>query len=131
MEAEDELSDDALAMLRDLEDPEQPNFVHTVLSRFLRESDELADRLVRAAKDRNAAGLCQTSHTLKSTGGIVGARTLAACCAKLELAAREGRVDEAVLLVETALLRLERVKPAIRRYIEAGPQSEELVEVTA
>lgn len=130
MEPEDELSEEALAMLRDLEDPEQPNFMHTVLSRFLRESDELANRLVRAAKERNAAGLCQTSHTLKSTGGIVGARMLAACCAKLELAAREGRVDEAVLLVETALVRLERVKPAIRRQVEAGPQSKEMAEVT-
>ena len=116
--SEDMLSPDALEQLREIGGPERPAFVQTVMGRFLSESAELAKRLAKAMDERDSTALRSICHTLKSTSAIIGATALSTCCATAELAARSGRVDEAVQLAEETLAQLERVKPAVRRRTE-------------
>jgi HPt (histidine-containing phosphotransfer) domain-containing protein len=117
-ESDEELCTMALAMLCELEDPDRPGVVRAVMSRFLHESEDLANDLALARQRGDAVGLRSISHTLKSTSAIVGATALAACCSKLEIAARDGRMEEATGLVDEVVLLLYRVKPAINRYID-------------
>ena len=105
--------------MRDFGGPDRPDFLCTVMLRFLTESDELVDRLSRALNEQDVAALRVASHTLKSTSAIVGASALAACCATTEIAARGGRSDEAMALGKEILTRLERIKPVIRMQAEA------------
>jgi signal transduction histidine kinase/CheY-like chemotaxis protein/HPt (histidine-containing phosphotransfer) domain-containing protein len=128
---DEQLSPVALEHLRELGGADRPDFLQTVMARFLKESPMIVARMATAARAADAEELRRTSHTLKSTGAIVGAAAFAESCERTELAVRAGRMDEAVELAEQALDRLDRVLPAIRRVAEASPSSPPLMEASA
>ena len=128
---DEQLSPAALEHLRELGGADRPDFLQTVMARFLKESPVIVARMATAARAADAEELRRTSHTLKSTGAIVGAAAFAESCERTELAVRAGRMDEAVELAEQALDRLDRVLPAIRRVAEASASSPPLMEASA
>jgi two-component system sensor histidine kinase/response regulator len=111
-----ELSDKALAMLRELEDDENQGIVQRVMSMFLDATPGQLEALRQAGEDGDANTIRITSHTLKSASASIGAMALSACCAELEDLAREGCVDGALVLIEAVVREYKIIKPSIEAH---------------
>ena len=77
-------------------------------------STDLVNNLRVAARARDAAAIGRAAHALKSSSANVGATTLAATCAEVERAAREGDTDRAIGLVPRLRAEHQEVLAALR-----------------
>jgi CheY-like chemotaxis protein/HPt (histidine-containing phosphotransfer) domain-containing protein len=111
-----ELSDKALAMLRELEDDENQGIVQRIMSMFLDATPGQLEVLRQAGEDGDANTIRITTHTLKSAAASVGAMSLSDCCAELEDLAREGCVDGALVLIEAIVREYKIIKPSIEAH---------------
>lgn len=111
------LDEPSLARLRELDPDGKNGVVRRVLSTFesslLRQVSQLAQ--ARDAGDTAALGLL--AHTLKSSSAAVGALSLSARCADLELAARAGDSAGLPARVEQLLSEAEGVLQAVRAML--------------
>ncbi|NOU10566.1 MAG: PAS domain S-box protein [Nitrospira sp.] len=87
----------ALAAIRALQRPGQPNIVARIVTQYMDSSPELIDRIRRAVLSKDAVELRAAAHRLKSSSAQLGATALASDCRELEMmGAREEseRADE-------------------------------------
>ena len=87
-------------------------------------------RICEAVAARDGATLGRTAHTLKSNCGMLGAKTLAALCARLEQYGDADTCGEAEALLEDAQRELARVLAALKELVsdqktEVRSQNEE------
>ncbi|MBH0201742.1 MAG: PAS domain S-box protein [Nitrospira sp.] len=89
----------ALAAIRAVQRPGQPDIVTRILTQYMDSSPEIVDRIRRAVLSRDAADLRAAAHRLKSSSAQLGATAVAADCRDLELigASQELERAEAVL----------------------------------
>jgi len=118
------LSTKALDMLRGLEDDDNRGIVRRVMSMFLDTTPDQLETLRSAGINGDTHKLRIASHTLKSSSAAIGAMALSDFCAKLETLARDGRVEEAVPLVEEIVREYSIVKPSIEA--QAQRETEDL-----
>lgn len=71
-----------------------PQTLVDVLRTFLEDAASLSDAIRASGATGDLGALGRAAHTLKSTAALVGASELAASCAALELAAREGGPED-------------------------------------
>jgi signal transduction histidine kinase/DNA-binding response OmpR family regulator/HPt (histidine-containing phosphotransfer) domain-containing protein len=81
---------------------------------YVASSAPLIDTLRVLARTRDAPGVAQTVHALKSSSANIGAVNLAATCAELELAANEKRVE----LIDGLMQRLLRQHQEVVHELE-------------
>ncbi len=110
------LSEDALSLLRGLEDDENPGILQKVMTMFLDTTPDLLRTMRQGVEDGDTDPLRTASHTLKSASAVVGAMALSARCAKLETFARDGQTDDAMALVADIITEYETVRPAVEAY---------------
>jgi PAS domain S-box-containing protein len=94
------LDQSALAAIRALQRPDQPDIVARVLSQYIESSQETVDRIRRAIQSKDASELRAAAHRLKSSSAQLGASALTADCRELEMmGARQelSRADEAMI----------------------------------
>jgi signal transduction histidine kinase/DNA-binding response OmpR family regulator len=115
------LCEEALEKLRDLETDDHQGVVQRVMSSFLDSSPLLLEDLRQACEHRDAEGLRRASHALKSASAIVGAVSLADCCARLETRARAGFVDEAIALAKDVLTEYQDIRPSVEVVVLRVP----------
>jgi PAS domain S-box-containing protein len=87
----------ALAAIRALQRPGQPDLLMRVLAQYLSTSQETVDRIRRAVLSNDAVELRASAHRLKSSSAQLGASALATDCRELEMmgAGHEfGRAEE-------------------------------------
>ena len=76
--------------LRALQEAGQPDPAAELIDLFLADTPPRLNALAAAVRDSHASGLRESAHSLKGTASNLGARRLAALCAKLEVGAKAG-----------------------------------------
>jgi PAS domain S-box-containing protein len=94
----------ALASIRALQRPGQPDIVARVLTQYVETSPEIVERIRRAVSSKDGAELRAAAHRLKSSSAQLGASALAADCRELEMMA----VSQELGRAQEILRRLER-----------------------
>ena len=102
-----------LANLRELQDPDEPDFVVELIDHLLAETPERLAAIGAAIAAGDAKALNRIAHSLKSSCGNLGAIGLSALCAQLERAGAEARLDGAPALLEQARAEFARARTAL------------------
>jgi HPt (histidine-containing phosphotransfer) domain-containing protein len=89
-----------IADLRALEEGGSPGFLAELIDLFLKEEPQYRARLRDALARRDAALLERAAHTLKGSGGNLGAKELSGLASRLQDVARAANWAEAALLLE-------------------------------
>jgi signal transduction histidine kinase/DNA-binding response OmpR family regulator len=90
-----------LDRIRALNRPGRPNLLVKVLGLYSSSSIALTDALTAAARSQDTEAMRQAAHALKSASANVGANVFAELCKEVELAAANGKFDDACLLLES------------------------------
>jgi two-component system, sensor histidine kinase and response regulator len=107
------LDEEALGRIRALHRPGARNLLAKVVGLYFSSSLALTEALQAAARADDATGVKQAAHALKSSSANVGAMAFAELCKDVEVAAREGRLDDARVLVERLLAEHTQVLQAL------------------
>ena len=103
----------ALADLRQLQMPGEPDILQDLLDLFEAETPPLIAKMRDAAAAGDADGLKRAAHGLKGSSSNLGARRLAALSAELERLGRDGTTEAAVPLLAQLEPEYERVRAAL------------------
>ena len=104
----------ALANLRELQEPDEPSFVVELIEHFIVETPVRLASIANAIASGDAQGLNRLAHSLKASCGILGAVHMASMCATLEQAGAEGALEHAGASLEAACVEFERVRAVLR-----------------
>ena len=113
-ESTDCLDEGTLQGIRALRRPGRPDIYVDLLSRYLDSSRQSIEAMRQHIAAQNAAELFQTAHSLKSSSGMFGARTLAEQIKKLETIACSGDLS----LAPAAFAEVEKEYLRAKRSIE-------------
>ena len=94
----------ALAAIRALQRPGQPDIVARIVTQYMDSSPEIIDRIRRAVLSKDAVELRAAAHRLKSSSAQLGATALASDCRELEMMGVRGELERA----DETLKKLER-----------------------
>jgi signal transduction histidine kinase/CheY-like chemotaxis protein len=103
----------ALGRIRALHRPGGPNLLAKVLGLYSSSSLALTDAIRTAAQSNDAESIRQAAHALKSSSANVGAMAFADLCKEVEVAAAQGKVDQARVLVDGLLAEHKKVLHAL------------------
>jgi CheY-like chemotaxis protein/HPt (histidine-containing phosphotransfer) domain-containing protein len=103
------------AALESLREVGGDDFVAEVIDTFLADVPTLLTTLRHALEAGDAAEVRRAAHTLKSNGATLGAADFAEACRILEQQAKDGRLEEAPVL----LGRIEQEQVSLERALEA------------
>ena len=103
----------ALGRIRALHRPGGPNLLAKVLGLYSSSSQALTDALCTAVTLNDAESVRQAAHALKSSSANLGAMAFAELCKEVELAAAQGRLDHARVLVDALLAEHRKVLQAL------------------
>jgi two-component system sensor histidine kinase/response regulator len=103
----------ALGRIRALHRPGGPNLLAKVLGLYSSSSLALTDAMRTAAMSNDAESIRQAAHALKSSSANVGAMAFADLCKDVEVAAAQGKVDHARMLVDGLLAEHKKVLQAL------------------
>jgi signal transduction histidine kinase/CheY-like chemotaxis protein/HPt (histidine-containing phosphotransfer) domain-containing protein/HAMP domain-containing protein len=115
--AEDEepaLDSSVLANLADEDRGGDPAFVVELIDLFLEDVAATREALRSAASTGDLSTIIRIAHTLRSSGGNLGARRLQRLCADAEAAGRREETDGAIEAVAPLIAELDRVVSALR-----------------
>ena len=107
----------SLLELRRLQPPGAPDAVARILARFFTESEERLQVLRVAADTRDAPALEHAAHALKGIAGTVGAHEVSNLALRLEQGGREGRTQDAAVLVNELDSALGRARAIFERIL--------------
>jgi PAS domain S-box-containing protein len=113
----------ALARLRQLQRPGQPNIVRKLIDQFLSDAARHRATLERARAEGDSPALARLAHTIKGDARTFGSPELEALCDRLEQlgpAAAPDVVEAALAALEASLARLAAALRAIRDEDEAA-----------
>ena len=110
---DDVLDSGALGRIRALHRPGGPNLLAKVVGLYFSSSLALTDAMRAAAFTRDSAGIREAAHALKSSSANVGALQFAELCKEVEMAAAEGQLDYARVLVDKLLAEYKHVLQAL------------------
>lgn len=108
-----------LLMLRELQQPGEPDPVADVVSTFLEDSAERIAILQQAALRGDAAEVILQAHSLKGAAGLIGAEPLRAAASEVELMAKASGVAGLAPVLE----RLATLMAGTHTHLAAGPGS--------
>jgi signal transduction histidine kinase/CheY-like chemotaxis protein len=103
----------ALGRIRALHRPGGPNLLAKVLGLYTSSSQALTDAMRSAATLNDAESVRQAAHALKSSSANVGAMAFADLCKEVEVAAAEGKLERARVLVDGLLAEHRKVLQAL------------------
>ena len=119
-EVEPILDPTALDQLRQLDDGDG-EFLRSAIDLFLKDATEKLQDLAAALEARDAAAVEHLAHSLKSSAGHFGGRRMAASCAELERAARDGSLADFGKLGAAIDAELERLADELETQRAALP----------
>ncbi len=108
----------ALAAIRDLQRPGQPDPLRIVFRLYQESSSELMDQIRRALEAGAAEDLRLAAHSLKSSSASLGGRRFVALCHDLEDSGRNGRLKEAGIQFARAEPEFVRLVAAIEHFMQ-------------
>ncbi len=105
------IDQEVLDTIRQLQRPDQPDFLNKLITIFLTNSPVLVKLIKQAVADDDHEALWQAAHSLKSSSATLGALRLAAICHELETIGRGQQLEQCPHLrdqLETEYLLVER-----------------------
>jgi signal transduction histidine kinase/CheY-like chemotaxis protein len=103
----------ALGRIKALHRPGGPDLLAKVLGLYSSSSLALAEAIRTASLSKDAESVRQAAHALKSSSANVGAIAFADLCKEVELAAAQGRLDQAQGLIDELLAEHQKVLHAL------------------
>ncbi|MED5370507.1 MAG: Hpt domain-containing protein [Myxococcota bacterium] len=113
------LNAETLATLRSYSAPGM-DFVAEVVGAFLGSVDGYLGQLDEAVAKGDAEGVHRAAHPLKSSSKQVGADAFSEVCKEMEMAGRQGRVDEFVGLHKQLRAAWAEVSPLLEAEVAKG-----------
>lgn len=110
----------ALAAIRALQRPGQPDILARILSQYLETSREMVERIRRAVQSNDAAELRAAAHRLKSSSAQLGAMALAADCRELEMIGASQVLDRATVVLSQFEPHYEAACAALQEEVAKG-----------
>jgi len=92
------------------------SFEKELLVEFLDGSGNLIASLNQALATSDVQQMRRAAHSLKGCCWTIGARPMGRVCEKLEIDARDGRLEEAELLIDRIREHLSQVEVYVRRH---------------
>jgi HPt (histidine-containing phosphotransfer) domain-containing protein len=100
----------ALAAIRELQAPGEPDLVPQVIEAFLADAPTFLAHATDALATGNAEQLADAAHALKSGAGYLGAQELQSLCLELEHLGRSGVTDGGQPLAEPLRIAFEQTR---------------------
>jgi HPt (histidine-containing phosphotransfer) domain-containing protein len=107
------LDEAVLETLGQLQGKYDPEFVARIITMFMETALVLLIRLNEGVVNRDLIALHHASHELKSCSATIGAYSLAARCAGLELIARDGHLPNPDFWIEAIGIEYRRAEAAL------------------
>jgi len=118
--ADEAINPRALDSIRQLPGSNGARLVERVIGAYLTDTPMRFAQLEAAVTSRDAAGLRQAAHSLKSSSANVGAEQVAGLCRELEMIGRQGSVEGAQALLSGIEVQLPRALETLRTMLAAG-----------
>lgn len=111
------LDPEAIAALRKLQRPGQPDVVEKFFKMFLKNSEKLMHSLETGFDQADYAAVSVAAHTLKSSSANLGAIEFSAACKALEAVAKTGSAEEIQLLVTSITKQYKSLQTVLSEYV--------------
>ncbi len=115
-----------LDAIRALEQPGTESLLETIINMFLDQSVELAGQIRSAVESGSPDGIREAAHSLKSSSANVGAMQVSALCYDLEVAGRDGSLDNVAALSDRLDVALREANSALGAIANTVPANAEL-----
>jgi HPt (histidine-containing phosphotransfer) domain-containing protein len=86
-----------LASIRNLQDPNEPDFLSELIGIYIGEAEKLLVRLKDAIAANDHRSAQRLAHTLKGSSGNLGARVMMKCCLEFEELANQEEGNEGMM----------------------------------
>ncbi|WP_298232986.1 response regulator [uncultured Azohydromonas sp.] len=106
-----------IAMLREMDEHGGLGLLSQLVASFNACADGSVQRMSAALDERNARGLRQLAHALKSAAANLGADALAACYREIEHCARDGRLEAVPVLLAPTHAEQQRALAALHAIV--------------
>ena len=106
----------ALAILRGMQEPGQPDLVVEMTTVFLADARRRIGEIETAIARSDAAEVHSVAHAMKGAAWIIGAMRLGLACGALEAESAAGRLDHASMWVGRIAVEFELVSTAVRPF---------------
>ena len=114
-----------LDAIRALEQPGTASLLDTVINMFLDQSVELAGRIRAGVEAGNSVEIREAAHSLKSSAANVGAMQVSALSSDIELAGRDGTLDNVAALSDRLDVALREANSALAAIANTAPANVE------
>ena len=88
--------------LRGLSEPGKPDFLNELIELYKKRAPIILVDILNSHKEGNQEEFEKSSHSLKGTSANIGADYIRAVCEEMEVAGREGRLKEEVIVNHVA-----------------------------
>jgi len=95
-------------------------FVRQIVSLFLNDAPERAERMKCAVAAGDGAAIERAAHSIRGSCGAFGANDLTNLCREVECLVRDGRVAEAGAQVDTIVREVQEVCTALSAHVGLG-----------
>lgn len=115
------LAKEPLAKLRQIEILGEPHFFEQLCTLFLAEAEKRLPRMKEALGQGDARALEEEAHILKSSSAALGAIEMSEICGRVEIAAREGRIEGLGAVLDDLSVEHRAVERALMQEIQGAP----------
>jgi two-component system, sensor histidine kinase and response regulator len=116
-DATDILDPAALNQIRALQRSGAPNFLHKVISSYLKDAVQFIETIRKAIAQNDPPTLHRAAHSLKSISALIGAQSLAGLCKDLEAIGRAHTTDNAAALLPAIESEYQQVVTALQAQL--------------
>jgi two-component system, sensor histidine kinase and response regulator len=109
---------DRTAILERVEGDEE--LLKEIVQLFIEDCPRLMGQMQESVREKNASGLRLAAHTMKGSLGYFGPSQACALACELEILGRDGHLEQAALLYEALVAKLNQLQPALAGLIQ-GP----------
>lgn len=115
------LDEQIISNLQSLTSPGDPDFLKELTDVFFARSPGVIDQIAQSVEAEDPIGYQRASHSLKGSAANIGALSLAALCAKMEIAGKDKDLSTATTDLAQVQALYSQVKSALEsRYLKAS-----------
>jgi two-component system sensor histidine kinase/response regulator len=107
-----------IEMLRDLQDPNEPNLLKEIVDLFIASTPVRLEKIRAALSESNSRSLALEAHALKSGSANLGANAMRDLCLKLEELGNAGSIMEGARLLAALEQEFEKATTELLTFIK-------------
>ena len=106
--------------IRALQQDSMPDILGELIQIYLSESEKLMQKLSQAVEQSDTDGIIKTAHTLKSSSGNMGAKTLTSLCSEIENRGKRRATKRIKDDYNRIILEYQRVQSALMKMMSGS-----------